>query len=223
MKKTLIIFTCLLGVFNVYAQADANAILKGVRDNFLKVKDYTADAEIKIDVDFVKIPVKHAKVFYKQPDKFRFKAEGFAMLPKRGANLFALGLTNENVTAVYVKEEPINNILTDVIKVIPLDANSEIVLSTLWVGRDFKVHKIESTTKTQGTFVASFQFTSFPFNLPAQADILFDIQKTEIPVGLTLDMESLNKKKESKNTTGKVTVRYSNYQVNTGLSDSVFK
>lgn len=223
MKKGVILFALITGVLNALAQADANAILKGVRDNFLKVKDYTADAEIKVDVDFVKIPVKNAKVYYKQPDKFRFKAEGFAMLPKRGANLFALDLTNENVTVVYVKEEQINNTVTDVIKVIPLDANSEIVLTTLWVGKDFKVHKIESTTKTQGTFIATFQFASYPFNLPARADIVFDIQKTEIPVGLTLDMESLNMKKDSKNTTGKVTVHYSNYQVNTGLSDSVFK
>jgi outer membrane lipoprotein-sorting protein len=223
--KTISLFFLLSAVLCLqsFAQQDAQLILKNVRDNFLKVKDYTADADIKVDVDFVKIPVKHAKVYYKQPDKFRFKADGFALLPKRGANLFTLNLSNEMVSAIYIKEENINGVLTDVVKVIPLESNGDIILSTLWVSRDFKIYKLESTTKTQGTFLASFQYNKFPFNLPAQVEITFDIQKAEIPVGLTLDMESLSKKKESKNTTGRVVVKYSNYQVNTGLQDSVFK
>ncbi len=223
MKKTIPLFLLLFLSTQSFAQQDSNAILKKVRENFLLVKDYTADAEIKVDVDFVKIPVKHAKVFYKQPDKFRFKAEGFALLPKRGANLFTMNFSSENVTAIYIREEIINGVITDVLKVIPLQSNSDIILSTLWVSRDYKIFKMESTTKTQGTFIATFQYTNHPFNLPAQVDITFDIQKAEIPVGLTLDVESLNKKKQSKNTTGKVTVKYNNYQVNTGLNDSIFK
>jgi outer membrane lipoprotein-sorting protein len=221
-KHPLSLFLFFL-TLSAWAQQDANTILSGVRTNFLKVKDYTADAEIKVDVDFVKIPIKKAKVYYKQPDKFRFKAEGFALLPKRGANLFTVNLINDNVTAIYIKQEVIGNITTDVIKVIPLDPNSDIILSTLWISRDYKVYKLESTTKNQGTFSARFQYTNHPNNLPAQVEITFDIQKAEIPVGFTLDMESLNKKSQSKNTTGRATVKYSGYLVNTGLSDAVFK
>lgn len=223
MKKHPLSLFLFFLTLSAWAQQDANSILSGVRTNFLKVKDYTADAEIKVDVDFVKIPIKKAKVYYKQPDKFRFKAEGFALLPKRGANLFTVNLINDNVTAIYIKQEVIGNITTDVIKVIPLDPNSDIILSTLWISRDYKVYKLESTTKNQGTFSAQFQYTNHPNNLPAQVEITFDIQKAEIPVGFTLDMESLNKKSQSKNTTGKATVKYSGYLVNMGLSDAVFK
>lgn len=223
MKYFISLIILLASAVDAISQTDANYILNKVHANFLMVKDYTADAEIKVDVDFVKIPIKKAKVYFKQPDQFRFKAEGFALLPKRGANLFMMNLSPDRVTAIYVKEETIRGVVTDVLKVIPLDANSDIILSTIWVSRDFKIINLESTTKSQGTFTAAFTYTNFPYNLPAEVCITFDIQKTDIPVGLTLDVESLNKKKESKSTTGKVTVKYTNYLINTGLSDAVFK
>ena len=206
-----------------YAQKDAMKIMSQVRTNFLLVKDYTADAQIKIDVDFVKIPVKTAIVYFKQPDKFRFKAQGFAMIPKKGANMATLNLANGNYSAIYVNSEILNGILVDVIKVIPLDATSDIILSTVWVDNKYRIHKMESTTKNEGSYVMNFSFSNNPFNLPSQVVINFDVSKMDIPVGLTLDFDTIGKKKESKNTRGIVTVNYSNYKVNTGLSDTVFK
>ena len=204
---------------------NADEILQPVKENFSKIKDYTADALINVNVDFVRIPDKNAVVYYKQPDKFRFKAEGFAMLPKKGANATAMQILQGDYTAVHAGEAVVNNVRTDIIKVIPLDPNSDVILSTLWIDATSKVQRIESTTRNQGSYTIDFKYnTTNPFHLPTQLVINFDVEKMNIPLGLSLDIENFGKKKDNtKNTRGVVTVTYSNYKVNTGLSDSVFK
>jgi outer membrane lipoprotein-sorting protein len=203
---------------------DANVVLKPVRENLDKVKDYTANARIKVDVDFVRIPDKDAVVYFKQPDKFRFKADGFAMLPKKGANATAMQILQGNYTAVYAGTANVNGVATDIVKVIPLD-QSDVVLSAMWIDATSKVQRIETTTRDQGSYTIDFKYnTTNPFNLPSQLVINFDVQKMNIPLGLSMDIENFGKKKdEKKNTRGVVTVTYNDYKVNTGLDDKVFK
>ena len=203
---------------------DANEIINPVRENFDKIKDYTANAHININVDFVKIPDKDAIVYFKQPDKFRFKAEGFAMLPKKGANATAMQILSGNYTAIYAGEATINNQVVDIVKVLPLDQTSDVILSTLWIDRSHKIQRIESTTRNQGSYTIDFKYSTNPFDLPSQIVINFDVEKMNIPLGLSLDIENFGKKKDQKKSTrGTVTVNYSNYKVNSGLSDAVFK
>lgn len=204
---------------------DANAILKPVRDNFDKIKDYTANAHIHIDVEMVRIPDKDAVVYYKYPDQFRFKAEGFAMLPKKGANATAMQILQGNYTAIDAGTAMINNQTVDVIKVLPLEQTGDVILSTLWIDRQHRIQKLESTTREQGSYTVDFKYNSTnPFSLPQQIIINFDVEKMNIPLGLSLDIENFGKKKDDKKSTrGVVTVTYSNYKVNTGLSDNVFK
>ena len=47
----------------------SDLIIKNLKDNFKKVKDYTADVDIKVDVSFLKVPEMKAKIYFKQPDK----------------------------------------------------------------------------------------------------------------------------------------------------------
>ncbi len=61
-------------------------LLDSVKNKFNKVNDYTADIKIKVNVTFIKIPVKEGKLYFKKPDKIKLVSKGFAMLPKRGMN-----------------------------------------------------------------------------------------------------------------------------------------
>ena len=207
------------------APRDANAILKPVRENFDKIRDYTADAHINVNVEMVRIPDKNAIVYYKHPDKFRFKAEGFAMLPKKGANASAMQILNGNYTAIDAGTATLNNETVNVIKVLPLDPSGDVILSTLWIDKQHRVQKLESTTREQGSYTVDFAYNATnPFNLPDRIVINFDVEKMNIPLGLSMDIENFGKKKdERKSTRGVVTVTYANYKVNTGLSDAVFK
>lgn len=201
-------------------------LLDSIQLKLNKVKDYSADINIKVDVEFIKIPLRQAKIYFKQPDKIKMKSTGFALLPKKGLNFSIGDLLNKKYQAIFVKNQVLKNTQTVVVKIIPLDDNAEIILATLWIDRKKQViRKIDATTKSSGNF---FLFLDYPaqsstYDLPEMLSFEFDVNKMEIPAAISGDYNS-EKPKEKKEgpTKGKISIRYSNYLVNKGIPDSFF-
>jgi len=205
------------------------AMLDKVKLEFEKVEDYQVDVKIKVDVDFLKMPDREATIYYKKPDKFHIDSENFAMLPKSGLNFSPLGFLNYKYTAFYEREDTVNGILTSVIKVIPLEGDADVILSTLWV--DIKrniILKVESSRKPQGTFIIDLNYlkTSEGFWLPSSLVFSFTVDRSLLPRRFNDPdaSESKEKTKDSeKSKTGKVYLTYSNYRINIGLTDEFFE
>ena len=213
-----------------YSQTnDPDVILKKVVDSFNRVLDYEVNVKIKVDVDFLKAPDTEAKIYFKQPDKVHFESETFALLPREGFDFSPSTLLKKKYTAFYVREDTIDNFRTAVVKVIPLGETDDVILSTLWVDQSKNVvRKVESTTKTKGTFAIELKYDNKNINypLPSLMIFTFNIDKTNIPVGFSGDLGSdpnPKKKDDKPNTTGKVFVTYSNYKVNMGIPDKIFE
>ena len=208
-------------------ERDANAILQEVKNKFFIIKEYEANVKIKVDVDFVKIPVKNGIIWFMQPDKIKVKTPGFSLLPKRGMNITPNQLFSGNYTAIYVREEKIGENKVHVIKVIPNNDNDEIILSTIWIDQTRNViRKLETTTKSEGTISMNFKFGAVPdkFDLPEEIIFHFDLRKNELPMGITGDFETERpNEKAPKNTKGTVTITYLEYFVNQGKAVAAFK
>lgn len=223
------IFSFLLFITSVVnaQNKDGAAILEQVKEKFYAVKEYEANVKIKVDVDFVKIPVKQGVIWFMQPDQVKVKIPGFALLPKRGMNFTPNQLLTGNYTAIYIKDEKLGEYNTYVIKVIPGNENDEIILSTIWVDQHrMVIRKLETTTKSEGTISMMFKFGSVikKYDLPEEIVFSFDLRKNELPIGLTGDFENSEPRdKKSKNTKGSVTINYLEYFVNQGRANSVFK
>jgi outer membrane lipoprotein-sorting protein len=204
----------------------ADELIDAVIKNFERVRDYEVDVDIKVDVDFLKVPESKAKIFFKQPDKIRLKSEGFALLPKDGLDFSPALLSKKNYTAIYEQDVLLNGIKTSVVKIIPLGEQSDIILSTLWIDPVNKlIRKVESTTKTNGTFtIELFYDEQIKYPLPSTMIFSFNIDKLNLPRAFSNDGNSSQKRKRMPDgpTKGKVIVKYSNYKVNSGISDSVF-
>jgi outer membrane lipoprotein-sorting protein len=206
---------------------DAEAIIDAVRKKFLLVNDYEAAVKIKVDVDFVKIPEKKGTVWFRQPDQIKVKTPGFALLPKRGMNFSPNQLFTGNYTSIFARQEKLGEHLTNVIKVIPRDDNDELILATIWVDSKRNViRKMESSSRTDGTFVMNFTYPAEErkYDLPSEIRFDFDLRKTELPIGLTGDFENTSSRKKSPKTSkGTVTVSYLNYSINQGKGDAAFR
>jgi len=202
-------------------------LLDSVKNKFNKVNDYTADIKIKVNVSFIKIPVKEGKLYFKKPDKVKLVSKGFAMLPKRGMNFTFNELFDKKYNAIFIKNEMINKVNTYVIKIIPLDDLSDILLATIWIDRKTQsIRKIDAVSKSNGNFVTLFDYPlkANPFDLPSQLTFTFDVTKANLPMGVTGDFGS-DKPKVKDNTPQKATlsISYTNYLVNKGIADSFFK
>ena len=214
----------------VFTQSkDPDKILENVVDNFSKVQDYSVDVNIKIDVEFIKVPETKAKIFFKQPDKIHLESDGFAMLPKNGMEFSPTALITKEHTAIYEKDVVLNGVNTSLIKVIPLGDQGDVILSTLWVDQVMNViRKVESTTKTNGTFTIDFSYAKdLKYPLPSEIIFSFNVDKMNIPATISGETAPKNpKKKKGRSdgvTKGKVIVKYNNYEVNKGIADSIFE
>ena len=128
MYKTLRLFLMIISlqtltVVDVCKAQEFNPqpLLDSVKNKFNKVNDYTADIKIKVNVTFIKIPVKDGKLYFKKPDKIKLVSKGFAMLPKRGMNFTFNELFEKKYNAIYIKNEVISKTNCYVVKIIPLD------------------------------------------------------------------------------------------------------
>ncbi len=206
---------------------DPKLILNNVVNNFNRVQNYEVNVNIKVDVEFLKVPESQAKIYFKQPDKISLKSDGFAMLPKNGFNFAPSTIIKDDYTAIYEKEEIVDGRKLTLIKVIPLGTTSDVILSTLWIDEQINaIMKIESTTKINGTFIIDFSYDEkFKYPLPSKMVFSFNIDKMNFPssmMGNTDTRKRQQKKPEDSLTKGKVYVKYSDYKVNGVIPDSVF-
>lgn len=222
----LILFT----LTSIIAQSkNPDEIINSVIVNFNKVKDYQVDVNIKVDVEFLKVPDSKAKIYFKQPDKVHLESEGFALLPKDGLDFSPSVLAKKNYTAIYEQDVILDGVNTSIVKIIPTGDQGNVILSTLWIDQKKQIiRKVESTTKTNGTFTINFSYDeNLKYLLPAKIVFSFNLDQMNIPKVFNDDPDSDQPKKKNKRlnstTKGKVIISYSNYVINKGVSDSIFE
>lgn len=223
-----IIFYLFLFSCSILSQPkSADEILEKIKNKYDAVKDYEVDIKIKVDMEFLRIPKVSAKVYFKYPDKMKMDSKDFAILPKEGISFSPTKFLNNKYSAIYVRSDTLENIIVDVIKIIPLEEETSIILSTLWVdSENYIIRKVETTTKNKGSFTADLIYKDLiDYGLPSEMIFTFNIEDPEIPETLNMNTGGVKQPidKVGSNLTGKIQVYYSNYKVNQGIEDSFFE
>jgi hypothetical protein len=202
---------------------DAEGYLDRVKAGYDQIKDYQADIQIKVDVDFIRMPVKNATMYFKQPDKVKFKSDEFIMLPKVGADFSLNKMLNTPHRTIFNGFDPERN-NSVILQILPTDPKSGVILSTVWVDTLLsQVRKAEIFTRAQGNFNLSMTYRDKEI-LPGELVISFMIDPMNIPlnfIGKSVDVDE-EMLKQSEQSTGTVTVTFINYRINTGLGDGDF-
>ena len=225
--KILLCFCFSLVAFRLLAQGEED-LLKKVKARLDKVNDYTAQGKMKIDVSFIDAPESKVVVYYKKPDKFKVKKNGgISVLPKGGVsvNIGSL-LSNGSYDVVPSKDAKVNGVDTKVVKLLPQEENSEVVLTTLFIEeKNLVVRKAIVATKENGSYEIELAYGKYiDWGLPEKVVFSFNTKDYKLPKGITFEYEKGDKKKEEslKNKKGKVEISYSSYIINKGVEDKVF-
>ncbi len=213
-----------------YAQ-DMTALVMKVKAKLDQVNDYEADGRMKTDVAFIKAPVGKVKVFYKKPNKFRLKKDGgISLLPKGGVSVNMNSIfTLSGFVALAAGEAVVDGTKTKVVKLLPADENSDIVLTTMYIDEtSLLVKKAITTTKENGTYEIEMSYGQFAqYGLPDKVVFGFNTKDYKLPKGVTLEFDDdethLTDAQKIKNRKGRVEITYTNYIINKGIPDSVFK
>jgi predicted transcriptional regulator len=197
-----------------------------VKQKLELIKDYKADVEIHLDVDFIRMPDKHAKMYFKEPDKVRFTSDEFIMLPKRGVGISTRKILKGGYLAVFSGTEEINGKDNVMIKVIPEGNKSDIVLSTLWINpENALVNRMENTTRNNGSYLIHLTYADPDIELPTEIKISFRVKELKIPLKFLGKNSSVDKKELKKEgpKEGIITVKLKYFDINKGIEDSFFE
>jgi outer membrane lipoprotein-sorting protein len=230
MKRLLFMSISMFVVINfsrAHAQyEDANQILKTVLAKQNRINDYQVNIEIELDVDFINMPVKHAVMYYKHPQRIKFKSDEFIMLPKKGFNYSLRNILKRDFTSIFTGYEYIDQRRHYIIKVIPTKKRSDIVLSTIWLDTElFVISKVENNTRSEGSYTIDFTYGAQSDVLPSQMKITFEMGHFNIPlkfIGKPIEIDEKELKKGERKT-GVVYLRFSDYKINVGLEDDFFE
>ena len=209
---------------------DATQLVKQVRAKLEQVSDYQAIGKLKTDVAFLKIPISKVQVFYKKPNLFRIKKEGgISLLPKGGVSVNLNGLMiNEDFTVVDAGTTMLNGVSTRIIKLLPLNENADVVITTLYIDEtQLLIVKSITTTRDNGTYDMQMKYGKYAkLGLPDQVIFSFNTKDYKLPKGVTFEYEAgekpVAKNDIIKNKKGRVEITYQDYVINKGLADSIF-
>lgn len=213
----------------LYAQ-DPGAVVKQIRDKLEKINDYQADAYLKTDIPFLKVPDAKVKIYYKKPDKIKIKNEnGISLVPKETVSISLYSLVNSPYQALDGGIDKVQGVPVQIIKLLPSDENGELVLAVLYIDvKRMLVLKARTTTRENGTDEVELHYGKFlSTGLPDQIIFSFNTQDFKLPKGVTFDYDDGSAKKKpvdtGKNQRGKIEITYLSYAINKGLNDNIFK
>lgn len=215
----------------LFARAQtAEEVISKVKARLDKVNDYEARGKMKTNVVFIKAPIATVKVYYKKPNKLRINNEsGISFIPKGSVNinLGNIFVSNAGFDIIDMGKENKTNLR--IIKLLPKEENSEVVLSTLYIDETQSlIKKAKTTTKENGTYELEMSYGKYgEYGLADKVIFTFNTKDYKLPKGITFDYDDGGKKEQNsgklKDKKGRVEITYSSYTINKGIPDAVFK
>src|SRR5258706_3425078 len=159
------VFAFLCGLFltfTVNAQT-AEEIIQKVKTKLDKVNDYVAKGKLKTNVIFIKAPVATVKVYYKRPNKLKINNEsGISFIPKGSVNINLNNILADPGGFDMIDAGKESKTQLRIIKLLPKDENSDIVLSTLYIDESaFLIKRAKTTTKDNGTYELEMNYGKY--------------------------------------------------------------
>jgi len=229
MKKVLLLLF-ILGNTSLAKAQTAEEVINKVKAKLDKVNDYEAKGKMKTNVIFIKAPIATVKVFYKKPNKLRINNEsGISFIPKgsMNINLSNIFINPSGFDIIDMGKEAKTNLR--IVKLLPKDENSEVVLSTLYIDEALLlIKKAKTTTRENGTYEMEMSYGNYAaYGLADKVNFSFNTKDYKLPKGITFDYDDGSKKENAadklKDKKGKVEITYSSYIINKGVPDSVFQ
>jgi outer membrane lipoprotein-sorting protein len=211
-----------------FAQSE-EALLQKVKAKMEKVADYEASGVMKLDVSFIKAPDSKVTIYFKRPNKFKVKkADGISILPKGGVSVNTSSLLPVGAyQTIAGGKAVVDGVATTILKLIPADEASDVVLSTLYIDeREAVIRKAVVNTKESGAYEVGMSYRKYTtWGLPDKVVFSFTTKDYKLPKGITFEYEKGGAKPvedKSKNKKGTVTIVYESYKINKGVSEKNF-
>jgi len=190
------------------AAPTANDILRRALDLSAEVQDYTAQVQVVTDLGGAPEGIPPFTVYFKRPDKVSIKSRSLVVVPRDALTFGNLAKRIEaGAEITLIGTKTVNGAPLYTLKVRPKEAAEERLLVTV-EGRRFTVERMEVVRgqTTHATFVWQHTLVQGRYWMPST-------------IACTVPQAAAR----GGGPGGRLTVTFSGYRVNTGLSDAVFQ
>ena len=210
----------LIGSGWIGAQEEGVSYLDEAINRFSLLKDYTVDVKVNFDIETLKAPAMEGRLYYKSPDKMKIESKKVFFFPREGGTFNPAAFKPENFEVSLLEHVMDGGRKAVRLNLIPKKArwlNQRFIL-TIDTDQNL-IKEIDTSPAGGGEMKAFIEYGRFDnFELPTRIRLQLDIPSIEMG-GIRFFGSSTEGAKRIK---GKIEILYSNYRVNTGLSDEIF-
>ncbi len=219
MKNKIIILT-ILSSLTIFSQTNnIEKIFEQIKNKLDKVNDYSAEVNIAVNMDFLKMPKSKAEIFFKKPDKFKMKSSSFAILPKAGIDFNPQRILDYDFSSEFVGDTLVDESKVSLYKITPNTDTLKFVSAVLAIDEtEMLIRQLILTSDNNAKVITSFSYDKQKeFALPSELKVYFDFSEVE---------GDPTKKRRNRNIPenfkGEITITYRDYKINQGIDDAIF-
>ncbi len=224
MKKFLLCLLWVLFFFSpglLQAQEEAARTLDALQKKYSGLKDYTVDVNVHFDIEGFKAPDMQAKLYCKPPDRMKIESKRIFFLPKEGGTFNPSMFNKEDFEVKFLERLTVEGRNAVKLRLTPKKKKRNGQDFILTIDTDRNLIREMNVSSIEGREVkALIEYGHFSdFDLPTRIELHLDV-----PFSESREIKDFGPSAQpAKRVTGRVEITYSNYRVNSGLSDEIFK
>jgi outer membrane lipoprotein-sorting protein len=201
----------------------ADEILSKVDGLLAGINDLTVSLDIVAEMDRLSVPPMKARFYFKQPDKMHFTSEGFAIIPREGLGL-ALGRLRERFAGKGVEPDTAAGKAAVRVYLEPRRERSPVKQMFVVVDAErWTTERFSATTADGRILNATIVHQRLDGRwLPATMVIHFQSLRPDSGDAPLWDSDTSPAPRRADLRNGTVTIQFSGYHINGGLSDDLF-
>jgi hypothetical protein len=196
---------------------------QGVDPDLLKIKSrmdsvqqFSASIKLDVDISFINMPTKYAKMNYTKGKPIQFSSDDFVMIPKKGLDFSLSNLFEYPFITVDRGVEKRKGKTVKAIHVIPTDKKADFSIATLFLDvENTRIAESEISTKKDGSYLLEMSYENNTKILPSQVGVSFEMDRIKIPFNFMGKDTDIDRKKmrTAGPKSGKIFLTMSNYQI----------
>jgi len=198
MRQFLILFY-LVGCCNLQAQDIDLDIIKAQKRSDTIIK-FSAEVKIDVDISFINIPEKSARIEYTKNEDTKVFSEDFVLIPKKGLDVSLHQLFKNPFITVDRGTEIRNHEKYKLVNIIPTNRKADFSIATVLIDTDdSRIIEYEVNTKKDGNYIVKMSYDKPTSILPSQIEVTFEIERIRIPLKYVGKDVQVNKEKYKSN------------------------